>query len=95
MSKGVIHINQHRIKSDRVSGDRSCVITHKGKAGNVYSKKVNLCDPLTGEVLVSVRYEPAHPLSCGARAWIEYNELVLNPQFEEAESFSGDEIEPF
>ena len=68
--KTVIHINQHKIKSNAKTGAREPVITTKTYKSNEYGNRVNILDE-NGNVVASVRYEPDNPLSCGAKCWVE------------------------
>lgn len=60
-----IHVNQHNIKKNaKDNGDRP-VITVKTYKSNIYCHAVKIHGP--SEVI----YDGEHPLSCGARVWIE------------------------
>lgn len=75
--KHIIHINQHKIKSNSKTGDREPVITCKTYKSNKYAKEVDILDE-NGKVVCSVIYNPDKPLSCGAKVWIQTeNEIVL------------------
>ena len=75
--KQIIHINQHKIRSNSKTGDREPVITCKTYKSNNYAKEVDILDE-NGKVVCSVIYSPDKPLSCGAKVWIETeNEIVL------------------
>ncbi len=65
-----IHINQHKIRSNRKTGDREAVITVKNYKTNRYGNSVAIRDA-AGNIVAWVRYEPDHPLSCGAEVWLE------------------------
>jgi len=65
-----IHINQHKIKSNRKTGDREPVLTVKTYKDNTYCHEVLIEGPCR------VIYSPDKPLSCGARVWIETEENV-------------------
>jgi len=65
-----IHVNQHKIKSNRKTGDREPVLTVKTYKGNTYCHEVLIEGPC------KVIYSPDKPLSCGARVWIETEEDV-------------------
>jgi len=65
-----IHINMHRIKSNRKSGAREPVITVKDYQSNTYGNQVIIKDA-SGEEVARVVYSPDKPLSCGATVWIE------------------------
>ena len=65
-----IHVNQHKIKSNRKTGDREPVLTVKTYKDNTYCHEVLIEGPC------KVIYSPDKPLSCGARVWIETEENV-------------------
>jgi len=65
-----IHVNQHKIKSNRKTGDREPVLTVKTYKDNTYCHEVLIEGPC------KVIYSPDKPLSCGARVWIETEEDV-------------------
>jgi hypothetical protein len=60
-----IHVNQHRIRSNRQSGANEPVLTVKTSRSNRYAHEVEILGPSR------VVYSPEKPLSCGARVWIE------------------------
>ena len=60
-----IHINQHRIKSNKKHATNEPVVTVKMSDSNTYGHRVQILGP--SEVV----YSPGKPLSCGARVWIE------------------------
>ena len=66
-----IHINQHKIRSNKKNNTDEPVITVKTSKSNTYAKEVEV---LGKSKLV---YKPNNPLSCGARVWIETNEKVV------------------
>lgn len=68
--KTVIHVNQHKIKSNRKNGERDHVITVKSGKRNRYTSGVVLVDDL-GREIAKVVYRPDKPLACGAECWIE------------------------
>jgi hypothetical protein len=65
-----IHVNQHKIKSNRKTGDREPVLTVKTYKDNTYCHEVLIEGPCR------IIYSPDKPLSCGARVWIETEESV-------------------
>jgi hypothetical protein len=67
--KKIIHINQHVIKKNSKTGERSPVITCKTYKENVYGYRVKINN---GEVV----YSPDKPLSCGAKVWIETDDVI-------------------
>jgi hypothetical protein len=69
--KKKIHINMHKIRSNKKHGTNEPVITVKTYKSNTYGHEV--------EILGSskVIYSPDKPLSCGARVWIETDSEVM------------------
>jgi hypothetical protein len=67
--KKIIHINQHVIKNNTKTGERDPVITCKTYKENVYGRRVKFTN---GEVV----YSPDKPLSCGAKVWIETEDVI-------------------
>lgn len=63
--KTIIHVNQHKIRSNLKTGANEPVLTVKTYKSNTYAREVNLTGPSR------VVYSPDNPLSCGARVWIE------------------------
>jgi ribosomal protein L1 len=66
-----IHINQHKIRSNKKNNIEEPVITVKTSKSNNYAKEVEI---LGKSKLV---YKPNNPLSCGAKVWIETNQKVV------------------
>ena len=66
----IIHINQHKIRSNQKTGDREPVITCKTYKDNTYGHSVSVMDK-DGIEACKIVYSPDKPLSCGARVWIE------------------------
>ncbi len=64
MAKTIIHVNQHRIRSNLKNGTDEPVITVKSGKSNVYCHEVEISGPS------KVVYTPSKPLSCGARVYI-------------------------
>ena len=65
-----IHVNQHKIKSNKKNNLNEPVITVKTSKSNTYGHEVEVLGPS------KVIYSPDKPLSCGARVWIETNSDV-------------------
>lgn len=63
--KTIIHVNQHKIKSNRKTGKTEPVITVKTYKDNKYGKEIEI------DGKCKVVYRPEKPLSCGAVCWIE------------------------
>lgn len=70
--KTIIHINQHKIRSNIKASaeDREPVITVKTYKTNTYANNVAIKDN-NGNIVARVVYSPDKPLSCGAKVWIE------------------------
>ena len=66
-----IHINQHKIRSNKKNGTKEPVITVKTSKSNNYAHEVEIQGPS------KVIYSPDKPLPCGARVWIETEEKVV------------------
>lgn len=68
--KTIIHVNQHRIRSNHKMGRTEPVLTVKTYNTNDYAHEAEILDA-EGNVAAKVVYSPNKPLSCGARVWIE------------------------
>lgn len=69
--KRVIHVDQHAIRRNRISGNNEPVISVKTYKSNEKVNRVIINGP---SVIV---YSPDKPLSCGARVWIETRAEVI------------------
>lgn len=69
-AKTIIHVNQHNIRANTKDGGNRPPISVKRAKRNTYAHHVAIVDP-EGEMVAEVKYQPDHPLSCGARVWIE------------------------
>lgn len=76
--KKIIHVNQHTVKKNRVTGSRNPVLTVKTYKDNKYAHEVIIHGPC------KVVYRPDKPLSCGAHCWIESESEVeiIDPELE-------------
>jgi len=74
--KKIIHINQHKIRSNQKTGEREPVITCKTYKDNIYAHSVSVMDK-EGTEACKIVYSPDKPLSCGARVWIETTNQVV------------------
>ena len=63
--KKKIHVNQHKIRSNKKHNLNEPVITVKTSKSNDYGHEVEILGPS------KIVYSPDKPLSCGARVWIE------------------------
>lgn len=68
--KTKIHINQHKIKSNKKNNVDDPVITIKTYKSNKYAKEIRI----HGESRLV--YSPDNPLKCGAKCWIETDSVV-------------------
>jgi len=66
-----IHINQHKIRSNKKHNKYEPVITVKTYKSNDYGHEVWIKGEST------VLYSPDKPLSCGAKVWIETDSEVM------------------
>ena len=66
-----IHVNQHKIRSNKKYNLNEPVITVKTSKSNTYGHEVEVLGPS------KVIYSPDKPLSCGARVWIETEDKVV------------------
>ena len=69
--KTIIHVNQHKIRSNKKHGLDEPVITVKTSKSNTYANSVDIKGPS------KVIYSPDKPLSCGAKVWIETTSEVV------------------
>ena len=60
-----IHVNQHKIRSNKKHNLNEPVITVKTSKSNTYGHEVEVLGPS------KIIYSPDKPLSCRARVWIE------------------------
>ena len=73
--KTIIHVNQHKIRSNSSSGKREPVLTCKTYKSNDYAHQAVIYDQ-DGREAARVVYSPDKPLSCGAKVWIETENRV-------------------
>ena len=66
-----IHVNQHKIRSNKKNKTQEQVITVKTSKNNYYADEVEV------KGSCKVVYKPNKPLSCGAKVWIETNDEVI------------------
>lgn len=60
-----IHVNQHIIRANAKTGRDDPTLTAKTYKHNYKVHEVDL------RVISEVKYEPNHPLPCGAKVWVE------------------------
>jgi hypothetical protein len=73
--KTIIHVNQHKIKSNGKTGDRQPVLTCKTYKTNNYAHEAIIYGQ-DGKEAAKVIYSPDEPLGCGAKVWIETRNKV-------------------
>ena len=73
--KTIIHVNQHKIKSNRKNGTEEPVLTCKTYKTNDYAHEVIIYGQ-DGLEAARVVYSPHKALPCGARVWIETQNKV-------------------
>ena len=69
--KTIIHVNQHKIRSNIKNDVVEPVLTVKTYKSNIYAHEVQILGPS------KIIYSPKKPLSCGARVWIETESEVI------------------
>lgn len=74
--KTIIHVNQHKIKSNGKTGEREPVLTCKTYKSNTYAHEAIIYGQ-DGLEAARVIYSPDKPLSCGAKVWIETTNKVI------------------
>ena len=74
--KTVIHVNQHIIKRNAKNNDTDPVLTCKTYKSNEYAHEAIIYGQ-EGKEAARVIYSPDKPLSCGAKVWIETQNLVV------------------
>jgi len=67
--KKIIHVNQHKIRSNTKNNTDEPVLTIKTYKENNYAHEAII--KKDGEEIARVIYSTHKPLSCGARVWIE------------------------
>ena len=67
----VIHVNQHIIKANRKSGERTPPLTMKSYNKNIKATEISIDGKAT------VVYSPDKPLPCGAVVWIETDDNAI------------------
>jgi hypothetical protein len=73
--KTIIHVNQHKIKSNAKNNDNEPVLTVKTYKNNQYAHTAIIYGQ-DGLEAARVVYRSDDPLSCGARVWIETTNKV-------------------
>ena len=75
--KKIIHVNQHKIRSNTKNKTDEPVLTIKTYKDNTYAHEAIL-KTKDGVVIGKVVYSTHKPLSCGARVWIEVDTEVVD-----------------
>lgn len=73
--KTIIHVNQHKIKSNVKHSKEEPVLTVKTYKSNTYAHEAIIYGQ-DGLPAARVVYNASNPLSCGAHVWIETNNKV-------------------
>lgn len=73
--KTIIHVNQHKIRSNRKHNQSEPVLTVKTYKSNDYGHEAIIHDK-SGNPVAKVVYSPDKPLPCGAHVWIETEQDV-------------------
>ena len=73
--KTIVHVNQHKIRSNTKSGTDEPVLTVKTYKENRPAHEAVILDR-DGDEVARIVYRPDKPLSCGARCWIETESQV-------------------
>ena len=68
--KAIIHVNQHKIRSNKRHDTCDPGRTGKPYTDNDYGQEAVILGQ-EGKLAATVIYRPDKPLSCGARVWIE------------------------
>ena len=68
--KKIIHVNQHKIRSNTKNNTDEPVLTVKTYKENNYAHEA-VIRTKDGTKVATVVYSAQKPLSCGARVWIE------------------------
>lgn len=79
--KTIIHVNQHVIKSNRLTGANDPVLTVKTYKSNTYAHEVSVQGP--SRIVYACEATGIKPLSCGARVWIETDAPVETIVYDE------------
>ena len=67
----VIHVNQHIIKANRKTGERTPPLTMKSYSKNIKATEISI------DRRARVIYSPDKPLPCGAVVWIETDDNAI------------------
>lgn len=73
--KTVIHVNTHKIRSNKKNNRREAVVKSKTGATTVYGHEAVIYDD-HGKEVARLVYRPDKPLPCGAQVWLETHNRV-------------------
>ena len=79
--KTIIHVNQHKIRSNCKNNSNEAVLTCKTYKSNTYAHEAIIYGQ-DGLEAARVIYSPDKPLSCGAKVWIQTNNKVATLDYE-------------
>ena len=74
--KKIIHVNQHKIRSNTKNQTDEPVLTVKTYKEKSYAHEAIL--KKDGKEIARVVYSPHKPLSCGARVWVELDTNIVD-----------------
>lgn len=75
--KKIIHVNQHKIRSNFKKKENEPVLTVKTYKDNQYAHEA-IIRTKDGVEIAKVVYSAEKPLSCGARVWIEMDTDIVD-----------------
>ena len=73
--KTIIHVNQHVIRRNKTHDENEAPLTVRRGRTTARGHQVVIRDA-SGDEVARVVYRPHKPLSCGARVWIETENIV-------------------
>ena len=73
--KQIIHVNQHKIRSNKKHSLNEPVLTVKTYKSNEYAHNATLMH--NNVIVAKIIYSPDKPLSCGAKVWIEVDTDII------------------
>ena len=88
----IIHVNQHKIKSNVKNNTEEPVLTVKTYKSNQYAHQVIIYGQ-DGLPAAKVVYRANDPLSCGAHVWIETNNKVRPLTATKKKLHNGDTVD--
>lgn len=88
----IIHVNQHKIKSNVKNNTEEPVLTVKTYKSNQYAHQIIIYGQ-DGLEAARVVYRANDPLSCGAHVWIETNNKVRPLTATKKKLHNGDTVD--